>query len=102
MNIPVNFDLENAKARQVKLRGKYNRGGLSNADYNELLQLEKAIDQAILEEISNQRPEGATHWQAGVYYRVSNYGVWAKWDKSWITCFKWPDGVMTPLPSENS
>ncbi|EMP8705084.1 hypothetical protein APC42_17800 [Acinetobacter pittii] len=51
----------------------------------------------MLEEISKQRPEGATHWQAGVYYRLSKYGVWAKWDKSWITCFKWPDGVMTPL-----
>ncbi len=29
-----------------KLRGKYNRSGLSNTDYNELLQLEKALDQA--------------------------------------------------------
>ena len=51
----------------------------------------------MLEEISKQRPEGATHCQSVVYYRVSKYGVWAKWDKSWITCFKWPDGVMTPL-----
>lgn len=101
MNIPVNFDLENAKARQVKLRGKYNRGGLSNTDYNELLQLEKAIEQAMLNEISSQRPKGATHWQAGVFYRVSKHGVWAKWDKSWITCFKWPDGVMAPLPNES-
>ena len=29
-----------------KLRGRYNRSGLSNTDYNELLQLEKAIEQA--------------------------------------------------------
>ncbi|WP_252719696.1 hypothetical protein [Acinetobacter oleivorans] len=100
MNTHENFNLEKAIARRDKLRGKYNRSGLSNTDYNELLRLEKAIDQAILEEISNKRPEGATHWQAGVYYRVSKYGVWAKWDKSWITCFKWPDGVMTPLPTE--
>lgn len=49
------------------------------------------------EEILKIRPEGATHWQAGVYYRLSKYGVWAKWDGGWITCFKWPDGVMTAL-----
>ncbi|WP_171497989.1 hypothetical protein [Acinetobacter calcoaceticus] len=91
------FDLEKAIVLSKKLRGKYNRSGLSNTDYNKLLQLEKSIEQALPEEILNQRPEGATHWQAGVYYRVSKYGVWAKWDKSWITSFKWPDGVMTPL-----
>lgn len=95
------FDLEKAIALKDKLRGKYNRSGLSNTDYNELLRLEKAISKAIPEEISNHRPEGATHWQAGVYYRVSKYGVWAKWDRSWITSFKWPDGVMIPLSSEN-
>ncbi|WP_250621215.1 hypothetical protein [Acinetobacter pittii] len=95
------FDLEKAIAFKDKLRGKYNRSGLSNNDYNELLRLEKAISKAIPKEISNQRPEGATHWQAGVYYRVSKYGVWAKWDRGgWITCFKWPDGVMTPLPNK--
>lgn len=95
------FDLEKAIALKDKLRGKYNRSGLSNTDYNELLRLEKAISKAIPEEISNHRPEGATHWQAGVYYRVSKYGVWAKWDRSWITSFKWPDGFMIPLSNEN-
>ncbi|OTS14411.1 hypothetical protein CAT21_12280 [Acinetobacter pittii] len=49
------------------------------------------------EEILKHRPDGATHWQAGVYYRESKYGVWAKFDKGWITCFKWPEGIMTPL-----
>lgn len=34
------------KTRCEKLRGRYNRSGLSNTDYNELLQLEKAIEQA--------------------------------------------------------
>ncbi|MFV5642030.1 hypothetical protein [Acinetobacter oleivorans] len=98
MKILENFDLEKVIARRDTLRGKYNRSGLSNTDYNELLRLEKAISKAIPEEISNQRPDGATHWQAGVYYRVSKYGVWAKWDRSsWITSFKWPDGIMTPL-----
>ncbi|MBR7679988.1 hypothetical protein [Acinetobacter nosocomialis] len=41
------LDLEKAIARRDKLRSKYNRGGLSNTDYNELLQLDKAIEQAI-------------------------------------------------------
>ncbi|WP_227063265.1 hypothetical protein [Acinetobacter pittii] len=101
MNTHENFDLEKAIVRREKLRGKYYRSGLSNTDYNELLRLDKAIEQARLDEILKHRPEGATHWQAGVYYRVSKYGVWAKWDRSWITCFKWPDGVMIPLSSEN-
>ncbi|MFV5618472.1 hypothetical protein [Acinetobacter baumannii] len=34
------------KTRCEKLRGRYNRSGLSNTDYNELLQLEKALEQA--------------------------------------------------------
>lgn len=42
---PENFDLAKAIARRDKLRGKYNRSGLSNTDYNELLKLDKAIDQ---------------------------------------------------------
>jgi hypothetical protein len=44
MNILENFDLAEATARSAKLRGRYNRSGLSNTDYNELLQLEKAIE----------------------------------------------------------
>lgn len=95
--IREDFDLEKAIVLSKKLRGKYNRSGLSNTDYNELLKLEKSIEQALPDEILNQRPEGATHWQAGVYYRVSKHGVWAKWDRSWITSFKWSDGIMTPL-----
>ena len=42
---PENFDLETAIARRDKLRGRYNRSGLSNTDYNQLLQLEQEIDQ---------------------------------------------------------
>lgn len=44
---PENFDLAKAIARRDKLRGKYNRSGLSNTDYNELIQLEKIIEQAL-------------------------------------------------------
>lgn len=95
--IREDFDLEKAIVLSKKLRGKYNRSGLSNTDYNELLRLEKAVNQTKPEEILKHRPEGATHWQAGVYFRESKYGVWAKFDKGWITCFKWPDGIMTPL-----
>lgn len=47
MNIPEKFDLAKAIIRRDKLRGKYNRSGLSNTDYNELLQLDKAIEQAL-------------------------------------------------------
>ncbi|MCH7331506.1 hypothetical protein, partial [Acinetobacter modestus] len=45
--IPIskNFDLGNAIAKRDKLRGKYNRSGLSNTDYNQLLELEQLIDQ---------------------------------------------------------
>ncbi|MCH7331859.1 hypothetical protein [Acinetobacter modestus] len=45
--IPIseNFDLENAIAKRDKLRGKYNRSGLSNTDYKQLLELEQLIDQ---------------------------------------------------------
>ncbi|HCS1003368.1 TPA: hypothetical protein NZK16_001003 [Acinetobacter baumannii] len=39
--------LAEAKARSDKLRGKYNRSGLSNTDYNELLRLEKAVAKAM-------------------------------------------------------
>lgn len=46
INTPEIFDLEKVKARCEKLRSRYNRGGLSNTDYNELLHLEKAIEQA--------------------------------------------------------
>lgn len=47
MKILETIDLEKAIVRRDKLRGKYNRSGLSNTDYNELLQLDKAIEQAI-------------------------------------------------------
>ncbi|WP_171257913.1 hypothetical protein [Acinetobacter gyllenbergii] len=40
-------DLAKVVARRDKLRGKYNRSGLSNTDYNELLQLDKAIEQML-------------------------------------------------------
>lgn len=46
MSSQENFDLAKAIARREKLSGKYNRSGLSNTDYNELLQLDKAIEQA--------------------------------------------------------
>lgn len=62
-----------------------------------MINLKKFIEQTKPEEILKHRPDGATHWQAGVYYRESKYGVWAKYDRGWITCFKWPDGIMTPL-----
>lgn len=47
MKILENFDLEKVIARRDKLRGKYNRSGLSNTDYNELLELDKAIERAL-------------------------------------------------------
>lgn len=47
MSTLENFDLEKAIDRRDKLRGKYNRSGLSNTDYKELLQLDKAIEQAL-------------------------------------------------------
>lgn len=47
LNTLENFDLEKAIARRDKLRGRYNRSGLSNTDYNELLQLDKAIERAL-------------------------------------------------------
>lgn len=40
-------DLAKLVARRDELRGKYNRSGLSNTDYNELLQLDKTIEQAL-------------------------------------------------------
>ncbi|EPF70794.1 hypothetical protein GCM10025882_26780 [Acinetobacter gyllenbergii] len=40
-------DLAKVVARRDKLRGKYNRSGLSNTDYSELLQLDKTIEQAL-------------------------------------------------------
>ncbi|MHC6187087.1 hypothetical protein ACYU0V_13225 [Acinetobacter sp. X9] len=46
MNIPENFDLVKTIARRDKLRDRYYRGGLSNADYKELIQLDKEIGQA--------------------------------------------------------
>lgn len=42
---PENFDLETTIARRDKLRGRYNRSGLSDTDYSQLLQLEQEIDQ---------------------------------------------------------
>jgi hypothetical protein len=49
MSTRVNFDLAEAVARSEKLRGRYNRSGLSNTDYNELLRLEKAVKEAVKE-----------------------------------------------------
>ncbi|HFG6939057.1 hypothetical protein KWF86_11455 [Acinetobacter pittii] len=46
VNTLANFDLAEAIARSEKLRGRYNRSGLSNTDYNELLRLEKAVEEA--------------------------------------------------------
>ncbi|MCO9048646.1 hypothetical protein [Acinetobacter sp. UC24323] len=34
------------KTRCEKLRGRYNRSGLSNTDYKELLRLEKVVEEA--------------------------------------------------------
>ncbi|WP_023269665.1 hypothetical protein [Acinetobacter gyllenbergii] len=47
-------DLAKVVARRDKLRGKYNRSGLSNTDYNELLQLDKTIEQ-MLKVSSNEK-----------------------------------------------
>nr|WP_228147325.1 hypothetical protein [Acinetobacter nosocomialis] len=47
LNTLENFDLEKAIARRDKLRGRYKRSGLSNTDYNELLELDKAIERAV-------------------------------------------------------
>ncbi len=49
MNILENFNLAEAIARSEKLRARYNRSGLSNTDYNELLRLEKAVKEAVKE-----------------------------------------------------
>ncbi|WP_171456236.1 hypothetical protein [Acinetobacter lactucae] len=56
MNILENFDLTEAIARIEKLRGRYNRSGLSNTDYNELLRLEKAV-----EEVKNVNSGGVNY-----------------------------------------
>lgn len=49
LNTLENFDLEKVIARRDNLRGRYNRSGLSNTDYNELLELDKAIERALKE-----------------------------------------------------
>jgi len=46
MSTQEKFDLAEAIARSEKLRSRYNRSGLSNTDYNELLRLEKAVEEA--------------------------------------------------------
>ncbi|HAV2932526.1 TPA: hypothetical protein JI034_10380 [Acinetobacter baumannii] len=46
------------KTRCEKLRGRYNRSGLSNTDYNELLQLEKALEQ-----VNKVKTEGGNNGQ---------------------------------------
>lgn len=46
----------------------------------------------MIEEIQKHKPEGATHWQAGAYYRENEYGVWFMWDgEKWNGSFKFPD-----------
>jgi hypothetical protein len=49
VNTLENFDITEAIARSEKLRSRYNRSGLSNTDYNELLRLEKAVKEAVKE-----------------------------------------------------
>ena len=44
------------------------------------------------EQILKNKPLGATHWQAGVYYKENHYGVWFKWyGKYWDGSFQFPD-----------
>ncbi|KYQ83552.1 hypothetical protein AWW72_13265 [Acinetobacter sp. NRRL B-65365] len=53
----------------------------------------------MIEEIMKHAPKGATHWQAGVYYKENEYGVWSIWDENeWNSSFRFPDGFMTTIP----
>lgn len=36
----------------------------------------------MIEEIMKHAPKGATHWQAGVYYKENEYGVWSMWNEN--------------------
>ncbi|HFG6988672.1 hypothetical protein U2E86_04900 [Acinetobacter baumannii] len=58
VNTLENFDLAEAIARSEKLRSRYNRSGLSNTDYNELLRLERAV-----EEVKKVNLEGGNNGQ---------------------------------------
>ena len=66
MSTQENFDLAKAVARRDKLRGKYNRSGLSNTDCNELLRLDKAIEQEfkLLIKLKNSLSELAQKYRA--------------------------------------
>lgn len=86
VHIPENFDIEKAAACRDKLRGKYNRSGLSATDYNELLELDKAIDQILKKDAAIQyiqqndlqkvgkileaAPSNAESFQNGYYFRT--------------------------------
>lgn len=37
----------------------------------------------MIEEIQKHKPEGATHWQAGVYYKKDG-DRWFYWDVVWF------------------
>ena len=56
----------------------------------------------MIEEIIKHAPKGATHWQAGVYYKENDYGVWSMWKGYWESSFQWPGAFMTTLPKEVS
>ncbi len=56
----------------------------------------------MIEEIMKNAPEGATHWQAGFYYKENEYGVWSMWKGYWESSFQWPSDFMTPLISDKS
>lgn len=46
----------------------------------------------MIEKIKADKPLGATHWQAGYYYKENSYGVWFKWTGShWTGSFQFPD-----------
>ena len=46
----------------------------------------------MIEKIRENKPLGATHWQAGCYYKENFYGAWFKWTgEYWTGCFEFPD-----------
>lgn len=46
----------------------------------------------MIEKIEAKKPLGATHWQAGYYYKKNSYGVWFQWNgEYWTSSFKFPD-----------
>ena len=45
----------------------------------------------MIEQIKRNKPLGATHWQAGQYYK-EKYGVWFVWKGDhWHSSFLFPD-----------